>query len=510
MSLQDYRDSIEPELIYPLTSEFLTDAKPAEYVKSRTSSTWRSSTPDGVTSNGVIRVTLAAEQGWLCPETCRVQMTVNNLAPISSPLNDAWTGSSALANPPVSPVEVFNDLQPASGGAGFFSRVRILAAGTLIEDISDYGRLSEMFLSLSSDDKVLNQDISDFPSIPVGGHYHNTIFKKGIPGTKGRTVSFPLSVCGIFNTIKHIPLKYCPITLELVVARPEVCLAQGDINIAFEIDTDRPMYPNIERNEVSRAVRRSQSFNITNFQIKADILTLDSSVDESLKETMMNGNKMTLRLPTYTTDSMNLSGTQPNPTLMMSRSLQSIRAVWVSFFAAGKTQGVFVDSSAGTLNNRHMTEVNSFHTPKSEQRGGNHPRGTYALTMDDHDFSAQLAVGFKLFPDYPMTTPSEMYESLLRAMGVHASNHTSTSLRSREYRSGERFILGWNLERSPHHAVLTGLPVTNGENIQVRLGDIVNDYTSDNNGRHSLTKAFVTLEHDIMVEITASGVTVKS
>jgi len=507
MSLQDYRDSLEPELILPLASELVTDMKPAEYVLSRSSSTWRSSTADGISSHGVIRVTLAAEQGWLAPETVRVQMTVNNLAPISSPFESplVWNGGGHV------PSTVFHDLQPASGGAGFIQRVRVLCAGTLVEDISDYGRLSEMFLSLSSEDKVLNQDISDFPSIPVGGVFHNTSFKKGIPGGKSRTVSFPLSVCGMFNTLKYVPLKFCPITLEIVIAPVSVCLAQGHVNMAYDMDPDYHDSPQYATgNDVGRAVDRSQQFNITNFQIKGDVVMLDSGIDEQLKQSMMNGNKMTLRLPTYTTDSMNLSGT-PNPTLMMSRSLNSIRAVWVTFYAAGKSAaGLHTDSTGNSVSYGHLTEANSFHTPKEEQTGGNHPRGAYSLTTDDLDLTAQLAVGHKLFPDFPMTCPSEMYESLLRAMGVHASNHTSTSLRSREYRTGDRFVLAWNLERAPQFSSLSGLAVTNGENIQVRLQNMSNAHTEGDSGRHALTKAFVTLEHDIMLEIQASGVSVKS
>lgn len=501
MSIQDYRDSIKPqELIYPLSAK---DLEPAEFVKSRSSSTWRASSADSVGANGVIRLTIASEIGWLCPETVRLQMTVHNHAPPTSTVEaGTWKGGG------IEPDWAYNDLQPVSGPA-FFQRVRVLAAGTLIEDIQDYGRLSELFLSLCSEDKVLNQDITDFPSVPSGGSFANTTFKKGIVGGQHRTVSFPLSVCGIFNTIKHIPLKYCPITLEITVARPEVCLAQGDMNVAYANDPDRPFSPQEEvSGSAQRPIRRSQNFSITNVQIKADLVTLDSGVDEQLKGHLLNGGKHRLRIPTYTTDSTTLQGVE-NPTLTMSRSLQSLKAVWVTFFAANKVLHN-MDGEPGWVNLQHMTEANAFHTPVGESRPSGAAVGAYSLTVDEYDFSAQLAIGSRMFPDYPMVTPSEMYESLLRALGVHASNHTATSLRSLEYRAGDRFVLAWNLERSPEFAAYSGLSIANGENIQVKLGKMTNAYTQANNGRHQITKAWVTLEYDAVVEISATGVQVWS
>ena len=73
------------------------------------------------------------------------------------------------------------------------------------------------------------------------------------------------------------------------------------------------------------------------------------------------------------------------------------------------------------------------------------PRCKYVVHPStlDFEFSAQLAV-------------SEMHESLLRALGVNASNHTSTSLRNKEYRTGERFIFAWNTERAPFY-ILRGI-----------------------------------------------------
>ena len=169
MSIEDYRNSIPPELVFPLRPD---DKKPAKYVLARSSSTWRSSSADGITAGGVIRITISNDSMWLCPETVRLMFTVNNLAPASSDLEGTWDGGEGT------PATVFNDLQPTGGGACFISRLRVLCGGQLIEDISDYGRLCELFGSLNSDDKVLNNEISDFSSVPLSGSYANNNFKK--------------------------------------------------------------------------------------------------------------------------------------------------------------------------------------------------------------------------------------------------------------------------------------------------------------------------------------------
>ena len=75
---------------------------------------------------------------------------------------------------------VLNDLQPAGGGAVFFSRVRIMCAGTLVEDISEYGRLITMFGHLGSYDASVNASISDFSAAPINSTYETTNFIKGI------------------------------------------------------------------------------------------------------------------------------------------------------------------------------------------------------------------------------------------------------------------------------------------------------------------------------------------
>lgn len=515
MSLEDYRNSIEPSLILPLAPQSL---KPAQFVKTRTSSTWRSSTAEAVSSGGVVRITLTSDIHWLCPETARLMFTVNNLAQ-RTPSNSAEPTYDSFKIGQLSPAwdattlhdanqRVFYDLQPAGGAASFISRIRVLVGGQLVEDVNHYGRLHEMLSILEPNDKLLNEGISDFAPIPVGGSFINKSFKQFLTAGESRTVSIKLKALGVFSAIQAIPLRYAPITLEISIAQPEVALAKGDIAIHALNQNHLYGLPQILLTTETpdgddRCIRRSQSFNLTNWAVKADTMTLDTGIDERFNQLMTDGS-WDLTFSTYTTDSTTALAGVENPTLTMSRVLTSIRTVYVTFFEAN-----FADRHViGTreICNRHYTEANMFSTPKPDERAGM-PLGTWGAGSDYGDYEAQLAIGNAIWPDYPMQSMAEMFESLNRAVGT-MSIDSSISLKPYEYRTGHRHILAFNLEKAPLYAVLTGVSTRGGELIQVRLNKMTNLDTVLSAGRREITKAFVTLEYDCAVKIRAAGVEV--
>ena len=77
--------------------------------------------------------------------------------------------------------------------------------------------------------------------------------------------------CGLFNQYKYLPLRYIPIELELELA-----------------DNDAPIITDV--NGVFIAANTSTSWSIQNCQIKADILLLDNSLDNSYVNHLLGGN----------------------------------------------------------------------------------------------------------------------------------------------------------------------------------------------------------------------------
>jgi hypothetical protein len=120
-------------------------------------------------------------------------------------------------------------LYPVGGPHSFFRRMRILAAGQLVEDIDNYNRIHEMMNILTSADSRDNQAAEAF-----GYHWDQGpgtyATANGITGGTSLTVLFkPLS--GLLNQNKMLPVRYAPITIELELvdaATDPVVTIQGE------------------------------------------------------------------------------------------------------------------------------------------------------------------------------------------------------------------------------------------------------------------------------------------
>ena len=146
--------------------------------------------------------------GWLDPSTVKIQFDLTNK-------DDA---------PKV--------LRTLSGGWSFFRRLRILCNGALIEDIDYYNHVHEMFSDLQarhvqeninvenfgiSYDSIYGKELIKTPALVVGGTVTQAYFRDNFVGVAGgdtRTVSFSL-LSGILSQPKFLPLRYCPLTIEL-------------------------------------------------------------------------------------------------------------------------------------------------------------------------------------------------------------------------------------------------------------------------------------------------------
>ena len=108
--------------------------------------------------------------------------------------------------------------------------MRIAARGTIIEDIENFNRVSELFHILQSPVSRLNDSIEGFG-------YNDTIDKLDtqakLPGiTTFQTVMFK-PLCGLFQQTKYLPLRYCPIEFELELANQYDPSVTPGINLDF-------------------------------------------------------------------------------------------------------------------------------------------------------------------------------------------------------------------------------------------------------------------------------------
>ena len=227
--MESHAQSVEDSLIDSLSFKLRPGAS---YVTDRRSVSFFTQGGNDYQPNGVkvIKIMLNGDS-WLDPSTVKLFMDVTN---------NTSLGSN-------------NKLKPKLDGAwGFFKRMRILCAGQIIEDVDEFNRLSEMYHMMKPTNKRQNDAIEGF-----GG---DTLDKDAT-----RTVCFtPMS--GLFSQGKYLPIRYAPIQieLELVSNGADVVNASG--------------------------ANSSTSFKLENVQLKADLVTLDNSLDNEYSQHLLSGN----------------------------------------------------------------------------------------------------------------------------------------------------------------------------------------------------------------------------
>jgi hypothetical protein len=196
-------NSLEDALIDGLSFKLATTAS---YITSRKSCTYHPQSSNIYTPlNGtkLIKININCSD-WLDPSTFRIMF-------------DLYNTNNNMAN----------RLRPIGGPWSFFSRMRILASGQILEDIDLYNKAHEMFNNFTSEGSRYNDYSEGFENVWEGVKYPSALngvvnngsavsteYLPGIPGAQYQPVRFkPLS--GILNQQEYLPLRVMPITIEL-------------------------------------------------------------------------------------------------------------------------------------------------------------------------------------------------------------------------------------------------------------------------------------------------------
>ena len=381
---------------------------------------WRSVTfhPQGSniykTSSGtkLIRILLTGDN-WLDTSTFRIMFDVRN--------NEA---------------DVAKKLYVLGGPHCFFRRMRILAAGQLVEDIDNYNRIHEMMSILTSPDSRNNQAAEAFGAHWDTGATAAYPVLQGIDGAQALTVLFkPLS--GLLNQNKMLPIRYAPITLEL-----ELVDAPTDPVVAIQLDAATGVPANF------KAATTSNDWQIENVQVKVDVCTLDNALDNSYAQHLLSGKSLPISYNTFVSQFQAANSTDKN-LINVSRALTRLKSVFVTLQKAATTAEIF------------RKDWNTFHSPMRAEN----------ITTLNHvaagEFEFQLQIGSKLFPEYPIRSHNEAFYQLARTLGVQASAVHNFDISAREYRYN-KLILGTDCEKVLD-AGFTGLNTRAGDLMTVKF-----------------------------------------
>jgi hypothetical protein len=250
---------------------------------------------------------------------------------------------------------------------------------------------------------------------------------------------------GICKSNKLIPLRVCPLTYELTLEVPAKVSPNG-----------------------------SRNYSLVNCYMLCDLITLDSSVQNSYYKSLLSGAALSVVVPQYTTIHYPIVNAA-SLAIVVQRAFTRNVAVFVSFSRNDQYVSDFVYPDID------ITGVTNFFPASPLLRDG--------------PFSFQLQLGSKLWPEQPMSSLAEMYETLRKAVGTHNQDIKSISLDRKDYLSGS-FILGIDLEKNlgdPFSAVNT------------RAGDVLRLVFNSINLATNLTSCYVHIISSSILEIRETG-----
>ena len=341
--------------------------------------------------------------------------------------------------------------------------MRILAGGVVIEDIDDFARVSEMFSTLRSANSRVNDDAEGFGTrnnlrrygeVPLGSGEFNTDTFHGIKGGQSQTVLFkPLS--GLLMQEKYIPLRYCPLTIEL-----ELTDDNNSPIISPPWDTTFA-----DQTKVFKADNTSLLYHIENVQVKVDLCTLDNALDNSFAQHLLDGGTLPINYNTYISQIMStiggMSGTGATATSVgqkdiqhtITRAVSRLKSVFVTFDKDVAGEEIF----------KGRRPWNDFYSPMHTQASG-------AVNRFDSEgeFEFQLQVGSKQFPDgAPIRSHAEAYYQLRKCLGVQSSSLHNFDIDTHDYRNW-KMIIGIDTEMVLS-AGFTGLNLKSGDMLTIKF-----------------------------------------
>ena len=382
----------------------------ASYVVDRRSVSYWPSGGDSYSPTGVkvIKIKMTGEQ-WADPSTVKMMFDITN------------TNAAD------------NDITPVvAGGWGMFRRMRVLAGGSLLEDIDEYNRLHEMFHMFKPTDKRTNDSIEGFGS------------SVAIAQNKTRTIAFtPMS--GLLSQEKYLPIRNCALEFE------------------FELVS----------NATDAFTGTTVAWQINNVQMKADMITLDNTLDNEYTRYLLEGKPLPIHFTSYTHASQVIA--QLNSSVNVQRSLTRLKSVFVSM----------------SNDDTGKKEVNDFW----------HPMAVASGAYDyDKELNFELQIGSKKYPEYPIRSVAEAYSQLRKALGIH-SNNAQMDIAATEYCSS-KFVFAIDLEKVLQSSF---------SGFNSRAGDLLTLKLNKNNDAAlagTTTKLHYVLVYDVLMNIGFSGIDV--
>lgn len=379
-------------------------------------------------------------------------------------------------------------------GACWFSRVRLYAGGTLLEDVLYYNRVSSMRRLCKSPQRLwaesvslLGQTSDNLNDLHWKSNYSGGPSNALIPnldtGNNTLTIVTPIHA-GLLETHYFLPGSF-PLTIEIeLVASGSQCCAPGRAkdNAGDAATKDKPGV-------------FSTSFTITNARILVDMIQTDVTVLNTFREALAAGRPLQMAASSYSTTlhsvlpagAGNLSWD-----ITLSRAFSRLREIWITF-DNDDSRGVWDTESNHFLSWHGKPDYNLYgnSVPYDPDYG--------------EGFRFQIQCGAHLWPDIPASSHTELFYQLSKTIGMH-SNTEGVAIPPGEY-LGTSHIVTFNLEKlynSPGASYIrfTGLnTMAAGDTLRLAWQNVrPRDATA------TPTRCYITLRYDYVAELRQEGV----
>ena len=224
------------------------------------------------------------------------------------------------------------------------------------------------------------------------------------------------------------------------------------------------------------AAANSVVYTLSDLRLGADLISIDPALDEQYHANVKEGGALTLHFKTWNVTQQYLPvHNSGNMTLTLSKAYSRLANVFANFAP-------------------ELTEAN-------KQTGVMYTNMFSMYPQAAETVESFLTIGARKFPDFPNKGASEHYWRLMTALGVALSLPHSINI-DRESYEVNSFLMGMELEKAPMVAA-SGENTTGGQEIAVHVKGL-------NNGTDVPRRAFVILHHEVILDIMAGGVMLKT
>ena len=192
--------------------------------------------------------------------------------------------------------------------AVFFRRARTICGGVVVEDIGNFNRLSLMLTALKTEEEqhsIAGEVLCNFDHKHATGQQHGSrstyrleyYDQAGYVTTARRVIFKP--IFGFFNQDKLLPLRYCPIQIELEL---------------------------VNRFTDAIVIRGANDSALCDI---SDLLTLDNSLDNEYASQLLSGKTLLINFATRS-DTNQSTGADNNFSANIHRALSRLKSVFVT------------------------------------------------------------------------------------------------------------------------------------------------------------------------------------